>query len=48
MLKNGAEYIDKYQDYYEKQYQKHIINNLKKKAANIGGLTLILNDIEMV
>ncbi|NOR80597.1 MAG: IS110 family transposase, partial [Methyloprofundus sp.] len=30
MLKNGTEYVDKGQDYYEKQYHDRIIKNLKK------------------
>ena len=30
ILKNGIEYVDKGQDYYEKQYQKKVINHLKK------------------
>ncbi|NOR81260.1 MAG: IS110 family transposase, partial [Methyloprofundus sp.] len=36
MLKNGTEYVDKGQDYYEKQYQERIINNLKKRASDMG------------
>ena len=36
MLKNGTEYVDKGQDYYEKQYQERIINNLKKRATEMG------------
>ena len=46
MLKNGTEYVDKGQDYYEKQYQDRIINNLKKKAADMG-FDLILKDVEI-
>jgi len=36
MLKNGTEYVDKGQDYYEKQYQARVVNNLKKRAADMG------------
>ena len=36
MLKNGTEYVDKGQDYYEKQYHDRIIKNLKKRAADMG------------
>ena len=46
MLKNGTEYVDKGQDYYEKLYQERTINNLKKKAADMG-FDLILKDVEM-
>jgi len=36
MLKNGTEYLDQGQDYYEKQYRDRIIKNLKKRAADMG------------
>ena len=47
MLKNGQAYVDKGQDYYEKQYHDRIVSNLKKRAAEMGfDLTQheILND----
>jgi len=47
MLKNGTEYVDKGQDYYEKQYHDRIINNLKKRADNMG-FELIAKDISML
>jgi len=47
MLKNGTEYVDKGQDYFEKQYQERIINNLKKKSADLG-FDLLLKDAEMI
>ena len=46
MLKNGTEYVDKGQDYYEKQYQERIINNLKKRASDMG-FDLIAKDTSM-
>jgi transposase len=36
MLKNGSEYVDKGQDYYEKQYHDRIVKGLKKRAAELG------------
>ena len=36
MMKNGSEYVDKGQDYYEKQYHDRIIKGLKKRAAEMG------------
>ena len=36
MLKHGEEYVDKGQDYYEKQYEERVLNNLKKRAKSIG------------
>ena len=36
MLKNGTEYIDQGQDYYEKQYRDRVTKNLKKRAASLG------------
>ena len=36
MLKNGSEYVDKGQDYYEKQYRDRVTKNLKKRAASLG------------
>ncbi|NOQ77193.1 MAG: hypothetical protein GQ475_05300 [Methylococcaceae bacterium] len=47
MLKNGTEYVDKGQDYYEKQYHDHIVNNLKKRADSMG-FELIPKDISML
>jgi transposase len=47
MLKNGTEYVDKGQDYYEKQYHDRIVNNLKKRADNMG-FELIPKDISML
>ena len=45
MLKQGSEYVDRGQDYYEQQYQERIMNNLRKKAAQFG-FTLIPNECE--
>jgi transposase len=36
MLKNGSEYVDQGQDYYEQQYRDRITRNLKKRAADMG------------
>jgi len=36
MLKNGSEYVDQGQDYYEQQYRDRITKNLKKRAADMG------------
>jgi len=36
MIKNGTEYVDKGQDYYDKQYHDRIIKGLKKRAAEMG------------
>ena len=36
MIKNGSDYVDKGQDYYEKQYHDRIIKGLKKRAAEMG------------
>jgi len=35
MLKYKSEFIDMGQDYYEKQYRNRIMNNLRKKAAQL-------------
>jgi len=47
MLKNGTEYVDKGQDYYEKQYQERIIKNLKKRATDMG-FELIAKDTSIL
>ncbi len=47
MLKNGTEYVDKGQDYYEKQYHDRVVINLKKRADNMG-FELIAKDISML
>ena len=36
MLKNGTEYVDQGQDYYEEQYRERVMKNLKKRAASLG------------
>jgi hypothetical protein len=36
MLKNGTEYVDQGQEYYEKQYRERVTKNLKKRAASLG------------
>lgn len=36
MLKHGTEYVDKGQDYYETQYKERVVNNLRKRAAQLG------------
>jgi len=46
MLKNGTEYVDKGQDYYDKQYQERIVNNLKKRATEMG-FDLVAKEVEM-
>ena len=36
MLKNGKEYTDLGQDYYEKQYKNRVLKNLKRRASQMG------------
>jgi transposase len=36
MLKNGSEYIETGQDYYETQYREKIVKNLSKRAKMLG------------
>lgn len=36
MLKNGTEYIDVGQDYYEQRYKSRVVQNLKKRAQQLG------------
>ena len=36
ILKHGAEYVDADQDYYERQYKRRVINNLSKRAKQLG------------
>lgn len=36
MLKNGTEYVDQGQDYYDKQYKERTLRNLRKRAASLG------------
>ena len=40
MLKYGTEYTDVGQDYYEQRYKSRVIQNLKKRAQELG-FTLI-------
>lgn len=43
MIKNGTEYVDQGQEYYEKQYHERVIKNLKIKAQSMG-FDLVPND----
>ncbi len=36
MLKNGTSYADLGQDYYEERYQLRVVQNLKRKAKQLG------------
>jgi len=36
MLKHGTDYVDIGQDYYEERYRKRVIQNLKRKAQELG------------
>ena len=36
LLKNGSQYEDLGQDYYEQQYKDRVMKNLKKKAEDMG------------
>ena len=36
MLKNGTEYKDVGQDYYEQRYKKRVLQNLKRRAKQLG------------
>ena len=36
MMKKGEDYVDAGQDYYEKQYKKRIISNIRKKLQQFG------------
>ena len=36
MLKNGSEYVDAGQDYYERRYKERTLNCIKRKAQSLG------------
>ena len=36
MLKNGSEYVDAGQDYYERQYTERAVRNLERRAKDLG------------
>lgn len=36
MLRNGTEYVDAGQDYYERQYTERVVQNLKRRAKEFG------------
>ena len=36
MLKNGSAYVDAGQDYYEERYRSRVVQNLKRKAQELG------------
>ena len=36
LLTQGQAYVDQGQDYYEERYQKRVLNNLKRKAQQLG------------
>lgn len=47
MLKHGTEYVDRGQDYYEREYRQRALRNLTKRAAHLG-FTLLPNTLEQV
>jgi transposase len=48
MLKYGMDYVDIGQQYYEKQYQKRVIENLTKRARQMGYKIICENTGELV
>ena len=36
MLRNGGEYVDAGQDYYEQQYQERVLQSLTRRAKALG------------
>ena len=36
MLKHGTQYVDAGQDYYEQRYRTRVVENLKKRALELG------------
>jgi len=36
MLRYGTEYVDQGQDYYEKQYEQRVLDNLRRRAKDLG------------
>lgn len=45
MLKNGTEYVNLGQDYYEECYRKHVFDNLKRKARQLGYKLIAQDDL---
>jgi hypothetical protein len=44
MLKNGTQYVDAGQDYYEQRYRARVVENLKRRAIELG-FTLVKTTI---
>jgi hypothetical protein len=36
MLKNGTAFVDVGQEYYEERYRTRVVQNLKRKAQDLG------------
>ena len=36
MLRNGSEYVDTGQEYFEQQYRERVLQNLTKRAKTLG------------
>jgi predicted aldo/keto reductase-like oxidoreductase len=36
MLKHGTEYVDAGQDYYERQYKERVVQNITRRAKELG------------
>ncbi len=36
MLKHGSAYVDAGQDYYERQYRERVVQNLQRRAKELG------------
>ncbi len=47
MLKNGTDYVDQGQDFYEKQYQKRVTKNLARRAKQLGYKLVPVPELQM-
>jgi len=45
MLKNGTEYVDAGQEHYEKRYRSRVVQNLKRKAQELGFELVAMKEI---
>jgi len=46
LMKYGESYVEKGQDYYEKQYKNRVVKNLQRRAQQMGFKLVAVSDLE--
>lgn len=47
MIRNGTEYVETGQDYYEKKYQQRVVNSLNRRAQSLGYALVKIDELSV-